>query len=365
MRWKVVFATILMLVSLGVFHELKKPAESARQQQVVINYVPAPASPLQASQAPANLTSLYKKISPSIVSITASRWIDDSEMQLGGTGFFIGPKHVVTNYHVVEHAETIELELNDGAKLEAELVGGDKYGDLAILRIEEEVNVTPLTLGNSSTVLPGTPVAALGNPFGLKGSITSGILSAQGRSLRTRGDFLIVNVLQTDAPINPGNSGGPLVTLDGLVVGVNIAKEGDNVGFAIPSNAVKKMAPALIAGKDYKHPWVGIIAQSVTKRLAEQLGLEQAKGMQLLQINQGGPADLAGLRGSGKLMQANRTKILSGGDILTHINGVEINSFTDLMNTLEEETAPGDNVSVSYIRGNQSFNTTLTIGERP
>lgn len=312
-----------------------------------------------------DLTNFYEKITPSVVSITSERYVESLLYRREGTGFFLDPQHVVTNNHVVDKSETIEVELDNGEKIDAELVGGDPYADLAILRCETPVNVTPLALGNSSQVLPGTPVAALGNPFGLKGSITSGIISAKGRSLRTHNDFLIVNVIQTDAPINPGNSGGPLMTYDGLVVGVNIAKEGDNVGFAIPSNTVRKIAPTLIKGERYLHPWIGIVAQPVTKKIAKQIGLEKAAGLQILQVNHEGPADKAGLRGSDKLKTTNDSQMLVGGDILTRIDGVEINSFTDLMNYLEDSTRVGQEIVVTYNRAHVELNTTLMIGERP
>ncbi len=312
-----------------------------------------------------DFTSLYTQITPSIVSITAQRWVEDNQVVLYGTGFFIDKQHIVTNHHVIDLAETVEVELYDETKVMAEVVGSDGYGDLAVLKLKEDVGAKPLVLANSSSLTPGTPVAALGNPFGLKGSITSGIISATGRLLRTQGEFLIVNVIQTDAPINPGNSGGPLVTMDGLVVGVNIAKEGDNIGFAIPSDTVRKIVPKLISGGEYKHPWIGVIAQPITKKLADQLGLKEAKGLQLLQINEGGPADLAGLRGSDKLKTADKAQVMSGGDIVTHINGESMNSFNDLMNYLEAQTEVGQVVTVTYLRDSGLMNSTLLIGARP
>jgi len=336
-----------------------------RKPSITINYVPSPTNHDGKTADLNDLRGLYQNISTSIVSITSTRWIEKTEYRREGTGFFINQNHLITNNHVVSQAETIEIELDDGLKIDVELVGSDRYSDIAVLKTDLELNITPLTLGNSSAILPGTKVAALGNPFGLKGSITSGILSAQGRTLKTVDDFVIVNVLQTDAPINPGNSGGPLVTTDGLVIGVNIAKEGDNVGFAIPSNTLKRISPILMRGEEYKHPWIGIIAQPVTRRLAKQIGLKDAKGMQLLQINDDGPADKAGLKGSDKLLKTNRSQILSGGDVITHMNSIEINSFQDLMNYLEEETIPGDKIAVTYIRDGKIEDTLLIIGERP
>ena len=335
---------------------------SMQSTSVNINYITNPR--IQQNEI-LSLNQLYESVSPSVVSVTSERWIDANEIIRQGTGFFIDEKHVVTNNHVVENSDSVELELSNGEKVEGVVVGNDKYSDLAVIKVLGETNSTPLTLANSSYMAPGTPVVALGNPFGLKGSITSGIISAQGRILRTHGDFVIVNVLQTDAPINPGNSGGPLINLDGLVVGVNVAKEGDNVGFAIPSNTVKRIVPVLILGGQYRHPWIGIVAQPVTSKLASQLELKSARGLHILQINEGGPADLAGLTGSDKLKKTEKSSIMSGGDVLTHINSHTMDSFQDLMNYLEEETEVGQNISITYIRNGEAKNTTLIIGERP
>ena len=329
---------------------------------VTINYVTGPYTP--PALAGEDLSSLYGRISPSVVSVVSTRWDDDQEIRREGTGFFVDREHVITNHHVVNQAESVEVELSSGDKLMAEFIGGDVYTDLAVLKTERKVNVTALTLANSSLVEPGTPVAAIGNPFGLHGSIASGIISAKGRTLKTVNDFLIVNLLQTDAPLNPGNSGGPLVTYDGLVVGVTVAKEGDNVGFAIPSNTVKKIVPVIVSGKPYRHPWFGVVAQPMTKTLATQLGLSKAKGIQVLQVNEGGPADQGGLRGSDKLKKTDKSQIMSGGDVVTKIDGVEINTVTDLMNYLEDETEVGENVTVAYVRDNREYNTTVTLGER-
>jgi serine protease Do len=307
---------------------------------------------------------LYDSVSPSIVSVSAQRFQGSDEYWNQGTGFFIDGEYVITNQHVVEGAASIEVGLIDGEKLLAEYVGGDVYTDLAVLRLEYAVNISPLVFGNSSALKPGTPVAAFGNPFGLEGSIAQGIVSAKGRMLRTVNDFLVINVLQTDAPLNPGNSGGPLVTLDGRVVGVNVAKSGDNVGFAIPSDTVVRIVPVLIEGGQYGHPWMGVIVTPVTKRLAGLLGVENARGLQVLQVNAGGPADNAGIRGSDKLSRINQTQIMVGGDIITHIDGFEVNSFNDLMNFLDMHSKAGDDVTVTFLRDGLVHNATVTLGER-
>ena len=338
MRSEYLVTILVLIMSISMVYSIHLIQE--RKPSITINYVPSPTNHDGKTADLNDLRGLYQNISTSIVSITSTRWIEKTEYRREGTGFFINQNHLITNNHVVSQAETIEIELDDGLKIDVELVGSDRYSDIAVLKTDLELNITPLTLGNSSAILPGTKVAALGNPFGLKGSITSGILSAQGRTLKTVDDFVIVNVLQTDAPINPGNSGGP-------------------------SNTLKRISPILMRGEEYKHPWIGIIAQPVTRRLAKQIGLKDAKGMQLLQINDDGPADKAGLKGSDKLLKTNRSQILSGGDVITHMNSIEINSFQDLMNYLEEETIPGDKIAVTYIRDGKIEDTLLIIGERP
>ena len=336
---------------------------SPMNRPVTINHVTGPCNNLIVEGE--DLIGLYSEISPSVVSVTAQRWVEGNSLSRHGSGFFIDNMHIVTNHHVVDLAEHLEIELRDGSKHIAELIGQDAYSDLSVLRIGEDTGIRPLTLANSSATEPGTAVAALGSPFGLKGSITSGIVSATGRILRTQGEFMIVNVLQTDAPINPGNSGGPLVNMDGLVVGVNIAREGDNIGFAIPSDMVLRIVPKLIAEGQYNHPWIGIVAQPVTKNLADQLGLEHARGLQILRVNEGGPADMAGLRGCDKLRTHEGIQIASGGDIITHIEDEPMDSFNDLMNYLESSTEVGQKVVVSFVREGETHNATLTIGERP
>jgi S1-C subfamily serine protease len=349
--------TLIVLVAAVAYIATKEAAK----RPVFINYMTGTGN----NEKVADIAELYEKVSPSVVSVTADRWIGNDEYRKDASGFFIDDRHIVTNHHVVESADSIEIELASGERMDVKLIGSDKYSDLAVLETTDALNVTPFILGNSSAIKPGTPVVALGNPFGLKGTITSGIISAQGRTLKTEGDFMIVNVIQTDAPINPGNSGGPLITYNGVVIGVNVAKEGDNVGFAIPSNTIKRVVPTLISGEKYKHPWMGIIAQPVTKRLAKDLGLKKAQGLQILQMNDGGPADNAGIKGSDRIKKTDKAEVASGGDILTHINGIEINSFNDLMNYLESSTTVDQNVTLSYIRDDMTHNTTLTIGERP
>lgn len=297
-----------------------------------------------------DLTDLYKALVPSVVSVISS--YDGDRQYHQGSGFFIDGEYVITNQHVIDPSESVEVRLYDGTRLMAEVVGADVYTDLAVLRLERPVVVQPIAFANSSLIEPGTPVAAIGNPFGLHGSITSGIISARGRMLRSQ-DYLIPDILQMDAPVNPGNSGGPLVTLDGLLVGVTVAKEGDNVGFAIPSNTVARVTPYLIEEGGYTHPWMGVIVQPLTKRIAVRLNLSTSEGMQLVEVVNGSPAYEAGLRGGE-----------DDGDIITEMGGARLRTFNEFMNQLDRHH-PGDTVDVTYVRGGIEYEAVLTLGSRP
>ncbi|RLG97471.1 trypsin, partial [Candidatus Bathyarchaeota archaeon] len=202
-----------------------------------------------------------------------------------GTGFVYDKEgHIITNNHVVESGGKITVRFIDGTTVNARLVGRDPYSDLAVIKVDvSEEKLCPLPLGNSSKLVVGEPVYAVGNPFGLSCSITEGIVSQLGRQLKTKGGYLIVDVIQTDAAINPGNSGGPLLNRFGEVVGVNTAIYSytgtfSGVGFAIPSNLVRKVVPSLIEKGYYEHPWIGVAGLDVTPEIAKLMGLKEPKG---------------------------------------------------------------------------------------
>jgi S1-C subfamily serine protease len=276
-----------------------------------------------------------------------------------GSGFAYDHEgHIVTNYHVVEDSATIQVTFLDGNITEATKVGEDPYSDLAVIKVSRDVTTLhPVVLGNSSALIVGEPVAAIGNPFGLSNTVTAGIVSALQRDLTAPGNYRIVDVIQIDAAINPGNSGGPLVNLSGQVVGINtaiIAEEEERtflgVGFAIPSDTIIREIDDLIETGTYKHPWVGIVGRDVDLATAQDIGLEKPLGFLIMDVNSSSPAEKAGLQ---------------SGDVIVSIDNQTVRKLNDLAIYTERNKRPGDNVTLTIIRDGHELNIDLTLGERP
>ena len=289
-----------------------------------------------------------------------------------GSGFIYSSEgYIITNNHVVEGAVKIEVRFVDGSAYEAKIVGLDPYSDLAVLKIEAKgVEFKPLKLGDSSKLRVGDVVVAIGNPFGLSGTMTLGIVSQLGRALPAPGGYLIVDVIQTDAAINPGNSGGPLLNLKGEVVGVNTAIVSPTgafagVGFAIPSNTVKIVVPELIAKGHYYHPWIGVKGVDVTPRLAEALGLPVSRGFLVVEAIPRGPADKAGIRGGSKRVVIDNMPLKVGGDIIIGIDNVDIRGRIDILLYLERNVRVGETVTLKIIRDGETLNVDVKVGPRP
>jgi S1-C subfamily serine protease len=289
-----------------------------------------------------------------------------------GSGFVYSSEgYIVTNNHVVEEAASIEVRFIDGYSFKAEVVGTDPYSDLAVLKIESlPEEVKPLKLGDSSKLKVGDTVVAIGNPYGLSGTMTLGIVSQLGRFLRAPGGYLIVDVIQTDAAVNPGNSGGPLLNLKGEVVGVNTAivsptRAFAGIGFAIPSNTVKIVVPNLIAKGHYSHPWVGVRGTDVTPSLAKALELPVERGFLITDVLVGSPAEKAGLRGGTTVKVVDGQRILVGGDIIVGIDEVKVRGIADILLYLERHVEIGQQVVFHIIRDGQGLDVVLTVGERP
>ena len=316
---------------------------------------------------------IYNLTKPSIVLITAKRstaWFGVTKVQ--GSGFVYDKTgHIITNNHVVEGSVEIQVTFPHGTIVKAEIVGTDPYSDLAVIK----VNVTPdklwpLRLGNSSNLVVGETVLAMGNPFGLSGSMTKGIISQLGRSLETTGGYLIVDVIQIDAAINPGNSGGPLLNMMGEVVGVNTAIATttgtfSGVGFAISSNLVSRVIPALIKNGSYKHPWMGVQGVDVTPEIAEAMGLSESRGFLVISVTKGSPADQAGVRGGDRTAIIDGQKIAIGGDIIIGVDDVDVRKIEDILIYLERNKNVGDTINLKIIRDKQTIQLNLTLGARP
>jgi len=291
-----------------------------------------------------------------------------------GSGFvYDNEGHIVTNYHVVEGSAAIQVTFLDGNASEATLIGEDLYSDLAVIKVSPDVTTLhPVVLGNSSSLIVGEPVAAIGNPFGLSSTVTAGIVSALQRDLTAPGGYLIVDVIQIDAAINPGNSGGPLVNLKGQVVGMNtaiIAEEEERtflgVGFAIPSDTINRELADLVATGHYKHSWLGVAGIDVNLAIASYLELEKPQGFLMYDVIPGSPADLAGLRGGTEFVEIGGQEIKIGGDVIVAIDNQTVRKLNDLAIYTERSKRPGDKVTLSIIRDGQDLNVDLTLGERP
>jgi S1-C subfamily serine protease len=293
-----------------------------------------------------------------------------------GSGFVWDKEgHIVTNYHVVNGAEEVTVTFFDETTVPAEVIGTDPDTDLAVLKVDVPADrLQPVTLGDSSTLEVGQHVIAIGNPFGLSGTMTTGIISALGRVLpqsprSSAPGFSIPDVIQTDAAINPGNSGGPLLNGKGEVIGVNFQIESrsganDGIGFAIPINTAKEVVPELIRSGRVEHAWLGIQGRTVTPDLAEALGLPVDQGAQVISVVRGSPADEAGLRGSDQQATMDGQSVPTGGDIIVEAAGQPIRKMEDLI-TIVMRHKVGDRLDLVIRRGNETQQVTVTLQARP
>jgi len=294
------------------------------------------------------------------------------EPSASGTGFtYDTDGHIITNNHVIEGADSVEVTFLDGTTVKASIVGTDPYSDLAVLKVQtQSERLKPVTLGNSSRLLVGERVYAVGAPFGLSWSITEGIVSQIGRTLPTSGGYSIVGVIQVDAAINPGNSGGPLLDSIGEVVGVNTAIQSETgafsgVGFAIPSNLLKLVVPSLIRTGHYDHAWMGVAGTDVTPSMAEKIGLSEARGFLVTSVVKDGPAEKAGIRGGSRVEIIEGSNISIGGDVITHIDGKVVRKLEDLLTHLEYSKRPGERTVLDIIREGKATTVEVSLGTRP
>ena len=389
------------------------------------------------------LPELFERVEKSVVQVTTTSGSDQLDLFRSGIGsgfVYNNDGLIVTNYHVIApsvlSSESVRGETNNGVDINvafedgtiypATLVGADRFSDIAIIDVPEDARdrLVPLPIGNSSELRVGQQVVAIGNPFGLSGSMTEGIVSGLGRLIpsseeeqvpplpdgipvpppqdpsipglpqqppgdepppslpptnpdeelretQRRGSFSIPDVIQTDAPINPGNSGGPLLDLRGEVIGMNTAifsstGESAGVGFAIPSNTLKKVVPALISSGMYQHPWLGVSGTDVTPEIAEAVGLKEAKGFLVTDITSGSPADKAGIRGGYKIDNIDGREIALGGDIIVAIDNNTVRKIDDILSYLEREKNVGDQVRLTVLRdGNITQTLPTTLAARP
>ena len=309
-------------------------------------------------------STIYNQLKDSVVLIQTNLGL--------GSGFVYDTEgHIITNHHVIEDAETIEVTFLDGNISSATVVGMDIYSDVAVIKVDSEVTeLQPVVIGASSDLVVGEPVAAMGNPFGLSDTLTVGIVSALEREMEAAGNYVIIDVIQIDAAINPGNSGGPLVNSKGQVVGVNTAIQSETgtftgIGFAIPSDTVKREIDELIETGSYKHPWLGVSALNVNIAIADAISLDKPQGVLLVNVTEGSPAEQAGLVGADDEIMVEGQTIPIGGDVITGIDDVATIRMTDLVVYMERNTSPGDVVVFEIIRDGEVRSIEVTLGERP
>ena len=325
-------------------------------------------------------SSLYEAVNQGVTSITV--YADNAVIGQGSGFLFDNEGHILTNYHVIEGANQFEVAFANGARERAGLVGTDLDSDIAVLKIDAKLDdVMPLPLGDSDKVKVGEYVAAIGNPYGLSGTMTVGIVSARGRlldSLRSApsgGFFTAPDLIQTDASINPGNSGGPLLNLNGEVIGINRAIRTDDggngtisntgIGFAIPIDIVKRVVPYLIRDGRYDYPYLGIVSRETLTLLdKETLGLDsKSTGAYVIDVAPDGPADKAGIRGANT--EDLYEDLPPGGDLIIAMNDEPVRDFSDLLAYLVTNTSPGDTIDVTVVRENEELVLPVILDKRP
>ncbi len=329
---------------------------------------------------------LFSQTSKSVVQITVIDPLSNAQQALGSGFLYDKDGHIITNNHVVTFNQgnnNYLVTFSDGNSYQAKLIGHDPYSDLAVLKLSDPIDIilSPIPLGNSSSLRVGDTVAAIGNPFGLSGSLTVGVVSGLGRLLPSTDEsnspfsqfamnFNIPDIIQTDAAINPGNSGGPLLNLKGEVIGINSAiysNTGVNagIGFAVPSNTVKKVVQSIISSGKYLHPYLGVVGMDITPQLAKIFGLKESKGFLITDITPGSPAAKSGALQKGTTTYNQRGEIIdSDGDIIVAIDDKEVRKIDDILTYLEREKEVGDTVTLKILRNNQIENAKIVLGPR-
>ena len=355
------------------------PLETATPAPVAVVGPVQLSEPVDTAQNQELLVALFKQVNPGVVAI---KTVGNQAGSLGSGFVYDTQGHIITNYHVVEGSKQVEVDFISGYKTYGTIIGTDLDSDLAVVKVKAPSGeLHPLSLGDSDALQVGQSVIAIGNPFGLDSTMTTGIISALGRTLDSLhtttggGVFTAGDIIQTDAAINPGNSGGPLFNLNGEVVGVNRAIQTVNqtntgealnsgIGFAVSSNIVKRVVPSLIKKGSYDYPYLGISANDdLSLPVIEALGLKSQVGAYILGIAQGGPADKAGLKAGDQ--PTSFDGLLAGGDLIIAIDGKPIQTFDDLLRYLINHKAPGDTVTLTILRGDKQMDIEVTLDKRP
>jgi 2-alkenal reductase len=334
-----------------------------------------PSAPITIVEDSESLVELYARVNPSVVNITVFSEQNDQVIPASqGSGFVYDAEgHIVTNAHVVHGASDVEVTFADGTGRLAEILGEDFNSDLAVVKVESlPEGVVPLALGRMEELAVGQTVVAIGNPFGLAGTLTRGVISSLGRTIPALTVFSIPQSIQTDAAINPGNSGGPLLNMRGEVIGVNAQIETDGltrsnlgVGFAIPVSIVRTVVPDLIQSGEHEWSWLGVQGGDVTPILVEAMELPVEQGAYLSNIISDGPSAEAGLQGADDTRTIRGRQADVGGDVIVAIDGQPVNNFDDLLVYVALETEPGDDVTLTIVRDGEFRDVVLQLEERP
>jgi len=320
------------------------------------------------------LVDMYSRLNPSVVNITV--YLN----QNGGlatyaqaSGFVYDDQgHIVTNAHVVHGVDAVQVTFSDGLIRDATIVAEDLFSDLAVIQVELPAGVTPIPLGTMDELAVGQTVVAIGNPFGLEGTLTRGVISALGRTIPTMTAYKIPEAIQTDAAINPGNSGGPLLNQKGEVIGVNAQIETTGtsesnlgVGFAIPVSILNRVVPALIDTGHYEWSWLGVVGYTVYPALVKAMNLPVEQGAYVTTVTDGGPAQAASLQGTTEEVTQDGFTVEVGGDVITAIDGQPVKTFDDMLVYLSLQMSPGQEVTLTILRDGKYQDVKLQLGTRP
>jgi S1-C subfamily serine protease len=367
----VIGSLIITLIFVTLF---VSPPESIKNE-IIVDDKQIPNTIVETTKIYSNnlsLIEIFEKSESGVVRVNVQRSETSDVVNGVGSGFVFDKKgHIITNAHVVKDAKKVVVTFLDGRSYNADIIGVDEYTDMAVLRVNADLALLrPLLIGDSYNLKVGETIAAIGNPFGLSGSMSSGIVSQLGRLLPSSAGYSIPDVIQTDAAINPGNSGGPLLNMRGEMVGINTAiqsttGEFTGVGFAIPSQTVAKIIPILIEKGEYKHPWIGISGRDIDPDMAKVLELKDAVGFLIITVVENSPASKAGLIGSEKTIQVNDINYAVGGDIILAVDGIEVRKISDILIHLQRAKTVGDEMILEILRDNRTTNITIILQERP
>jgi len=323
-----------------------------------------------------NNIAVYEKVADGVVNVTSTAiqmdfFFNAFPTQGSGSGSIIDTRgHILTNHHVVANAQKLEVTLADGSKWPAKLIGSDPDSDLAVIKIDapnEKLKVIPI--GDSKNLRIGQKVLAIGNPFGLERTLTTGVISSLGRTIRSGVGTLMEDIIQTDAAINPGNSGGPLLNSEGEIIGINsaiVSPSGGSVGigFAIPVNTAKRMVPELLSKGYVTYSWIGANLLSLIPEIAKYLKVSVERGAMITEVVKGGPADKAGLKGGSQRVQVGNMIVVVGGDIVVKADQHDVKNNDELIRYIREKK-PGETILLKVLRKERFEEVKVTLGEKP